>query len=163
MNTALLWQIVNRLERDPERFDITASIYVEPRGFFQRLSGASCKTVCCIAGECYLALSADAQDDIELYDNFRHDEDRSMPFLNIFHFARHQFGLTNEQAQRLFFLKYWPTKFREMYLRTADGRERVYVLRQAVEDFILTNGWEPIDDREITVKIERGQVVTNIQ
>ncbi|UBF29915.1 hypothetical protein K9N68_37530 (plasmid) [Kovacikia minuta CCNUW1] len=146
MNINLLEQIIEAIDREPQRFDMEFwSRKVKPTEDSKNTH--SCYTTQCIAG---WAVVIDRQlnplTDFAFYlaTNPQHGDISSFISngLDIEETAQEAIGLDEDDAERLFFVGSWPFEFREPYYNATSDQERATIAIARIRHFIETYGEE---------------------
>jgi hypothetical protein len=151
MKAELLRTYVDILGREPEVFNMQVGIQRQPQSFLSKLRREPCGTACCLAGRVYLDTDAHHIPGMLAAT----EPGKELDWKKIRARAAETLGLTDEQAKKLFFVKNWPERFAVQYIRALDGLGRIEALRNAVEDFIATDGWAP----SVRLSIQNGELV----
>lgn len=151
MKAKLLRAQVELLARHAEDFDMGVGLVRKPWSLKSWWKG-KCGTVCCIAGQTFLSVRPNAlgwlKKDTRL-------SGLQADWPTVQGYAAAALELSAAEAARLFYLKNWPEEFSSKYILAQTGAGRISALRDAVENFIQTNGWEP----EVKVAIKDGELI----
>ena len=142
MNVSLLQQIRASILEEPRRLDMDTWV--------ERSSSAPCGTISCIAGHAVLIDMLNRADKTFRNKMFLAD---NLPLLGeISGKARKLLGLASTQRDKLFFVRYWPDKFREQYsdvmnynmfaeeLKKPARAQLAKITAQRINHFIKTKG-----------------------
>lgn len=137
---------MSEAEKDRARYDVLEDLFVlendadyedaETRGFAELIDFPECGTVACIAGWGKILSQPDPAAAMRDPDFLR--KLSALPAYE----SEALFGVTHQQADRLFFVARWPRKFERRYEGARSATVRARVVADRIDHFIKTNGAE---------------------
>jgi len=119
MNTELLLKVKAHILEEPKRLNMSTWVRTDEVG----PDAPSCGTIACIAGWVCLLIDAD-------FDRRRSYRVNAIRLL----------GITEEQADRLFYIEAWPSEFYLDYSNTFSFAKMAKVTAERIDYFINTKG-----------------------
>lgn len=132
MNVELLLEVKKTILAEPKRLNMRKWLDVVRSG----KGNPSCGTVACIAGWA-MVLSSPRRKSFKKTANTVIDE---QSFLGMEIDAQEKLGITDSQAQRLFYTDNWPMKFWQAYEVASGPVEQAQAAADRIDHFIKTKG-----------------------
>lgn len=137
MNVKLLKEIKARIAAEPSWFNMD--------WWFAPSNGSSCGTAACIAGWAKCIEVMKEQPTLK-FGEVCHEREGSGAFMD----GMRLLQIDTDQAERLFYTRYWPKRFEVRYKNAANVCERAKAACDRIDFFIQTNGTDKEEEPAVT-------------